>query len=56
MKMSRRAFEKASTSMMLKSASSFVAIKIAVGCHQYIALMRAVNDNSIALVEVHSFM
>lgn len=54
--MSRGALEKTTTSMMLKSAAASVAIKITVGRHQYVALMRTVNDNSIALVEVHSFV
>lgn len=54
--MRRQPLKEAATAMMLKPSSAAVVVKIRISHQQNVAPMRAVNNNRITDVEMHSFI
>lgn len=52
----RKSLEKTTTTMMMKTPVIFIAIEITVGSEKNVALVRAVNNNDITCIQVHSFV
>nr|WP_230732109.1 MULTISPECIES: hypothetical protein [Vibrio harveyi group] len=47
-------FEK--TTVILATATASVITKISIGKNNNVALMRAINDNDVAAIQVHSLV
>jgi hypothetical protein len=52
----REPFKEPTAAMMLKTVLVFITIKVAISSKQYIGLMRALNNDYVARIQMHSFM
>lgn len=52
----RKSLEETTTTMMMKTLVIFITIEVTVGSEKDVALVRAVNNNDITCIQVHSFV